>query len=100
MHAGAGLGQRHPLAAAHEQGQAHALLQQPDLLADGARGHAQGGGGALDAAMAADFRERAQGQQRENRVHHLAQLNIGSRSNRFASQWDPFRISNRKSLQV
>ncbi|MNR27135.1 hypothetical protein D3C85_1443910 [compost metagenome] len=58
----AGLGQADAVAGACEQGRADPLLQQPNLLADGARRHPHGLGGGLQAALAPCLDKGAQSQ--------------------------------------
>jgi len=55
-----GFAQAHFVVAAHKQCHAQTIFQQPDLLADCARGYAQRLGGQLDAAVASDFGKGAQ----------------------------------------
>ncbi|MNL90182.1 hypothetical protein D3C87_2210480 [compost metagenome] len=54
---------------AHEQRQAEPVFQQADLLADGARRHAQGLGGRFEAAQARSLGKGSQGKQRQHGTH-------------------------------
>ncbi|MNM65214.1 hypothetical protein D3C81_766450 [compost metagenome] len=57
------------MAAACQQGDAEAFLQQANLLADGPRRHPHALGSGFEAAQAGGFAESTQGKQWQNGTH-------------------------------